>query len=181
MSLDSTTVKRQTKTALLWIMWEKFSSFVVGSAKNRFDTLWNLMRNLVDKFYSLSKSPLDSYWQSVADFGWKRTPPPPPPPSGIWPPADPKVPPFVLFWDIYFWRGTLKFFSIYSDLGELRKSIWVIDLKKSTNFLKIRPSPSRKPVDSPLLTIIELFQFYSYRFQLAYFKCFLFNTYFNRL
>ena len=36
--------------------------------------------------------------------------PPPLPPSGIRPPADPKGPPFELFWDIHFWQTDPKIF-----------------------------------------------------------------------
>ena len=43
--------------------------------------------------------------ESGADLGGRWTPPPP---SGIRPPADPKGPPFVLFWDIHIWWWTLK-------------------------------------------------------------------------
>ena len=38
-----------------------------------------------------------------ADLGGGGRPPPPPPPlSGILPPADPKVPPLVVFWKKHF-------------------------------------------------------------------------------
>ena len=47
--------------------------------------------------------------RAVADLGggrWDASSTP----SAIRPPADPKGPPFVLFWDIHFWLTDLKIF-----------------------------------------------------------------------
>ena len=90
------------------------------------------------------------------------------PPSGIRPPADPKGPPFVLFWDIQFWLTGLKIFlkaPIYILIfrGErapkkhdflveifLRK-ISLVDLKKFDNIFKTWPTYNSKKVNDFLI------------------------------